>query len=97
MKRTAIAALVAAAALSGCMQTPKTAEEYIPWCSKRVAGWRSESLTELSQLMRVSRDKVPELFCKRVLAGVQQGRITGKDFMDAHRAGTPLWKVIKGQ
>lgn len=84
--------------LAGCMQAPpKTAEEFIARCVKRTGVWSLTFQTEIAQHMGVSREKMPELFCRRVLVAAQKGRLTDADLMEAHRRGSPVWKVIKGQ
>jgi hypothetical protein len=90
-------AVLAMTVLAGCVQSPRTPEEFMTMCPKRVAGWHSEFVTELSQLMRVSKDKVPALACKRILTAIQQGRLQSKDFRNVDRDASRLWKVLKGQ
>lgn len=87
-----------AAALSGCMQTPsKTPEEYIARCMKQVQYWDYTFKTEVTAFMGVSKEKMPEVFCKRILVAVQKGRITQKDVLEAHNKASPIWQVIKGR
>lgn len=97
MKLSAFAAVCVAAVVMGCVQQPKTIEEAHAWCTKRFAGMRSEHVSELAQYMRTSREKAPALACKRIIAALKSGRISSKDFVDMDKAGSPVWKVLKGQ
>ncbi|MEQ1953696.1 hypothetical protein ABMA59_20005 [Mesorhizobium sp. CN2-181] len=98
MKRIVMVAVVAAVGLTGCMQTkPKTIDEVVAQCVRKVNGWQYGWQVEVSQLMRVSREKMPELFCKRMVTAVQQGRISRKDAYNLDRDASPVWKIIKGQ
>ena len=97
MKLSAFAAICAACVTVGCAQSPKTIEEYVPWCTKRLAGMRSEHVSELAQYLRTSREKAPALACQRIGAAFKSGRISSKDLVNLDKAGSPFWKVIKGQ
>ncbi|PSJ50493.1 hypothetical protein [Kumtagia ephedrae] len=90
-------AVLALAAVTGCTQTPKTVDEVIAGCVRKVHGWQYGWQIEAAQLMRVSREKMPELFCKRIVTAVQQGRLSSKDAYNLDRAASPVWKIIKGQ
>lgn len=103
--RRASLALASLALLAGC-QTKETSggfsfdeppEQYLKRCTGRAALLNPSVKIELAQYMRVSREKVPETLCKRVLAAFQDGRLNQGDVVDlSNDRSSPAWKVIKG-
>jgi hypothetical protein len=102
MKRLGVAVLLAAAGLAGCvsadapMQMNGTREEATARCVKKVETWGIGVKTEASQFMGVSKERVPAVFCQRMVAAIESGRITGADFAGLRREhSSRIWKVIK--
>jgi hypothetical protein len=72
-------------------------EQYLKRCTGRASHMNPSAKIELAQYMRVSREKVPETLCKRVLAGFQDGRLNQGDVVElGHDRSSPVWKVIRG-
>lgn len=103
MKKFAMAVLMAAACIGGCTSTDTplkmsgTREEGTARCMKNVQSWELGWKTEASQFMGVSKDRLPAVFCQRVGAAIEQGRLTEADMIGLRRGhSTRIWKIIKG-
>ncbi|WP_394887262.1 hypothetical protein ACG873_20915 [Mesorhizobium sp. AaZ16] len=79
------------------LKDPATRQQRLDKCISTVKWWDPQVKHEAAGLMRISTDKVPSVFCERMVAGVMTGRITSKD-MVALRTGsaTNIFKIIKG-
>ncbi|WP_353644512.1 hypothetical protein [Mesorhizobium sp. WSM2239] len=110
MRNGAWAILVAMIAIAGCatagqqdandqklLKDPAARQQALNKCISIVKWWDPQVKHEVAEFMRISTDKVPPVFCQRMMAGVMSGRITSKD-MVALRTGsaTNFFKIIKG-
>ena len=108
MKRISILAGVALLALAGCTMSkeryeaaqtaldgsPKLRSMTIADCSRRLAKKPAWDKEIMAALMNVSTKSVASVFCRRVINGISEGRITHAEFTQAER-GHPSPKVIR--
>jgi hypothetical protein len=97
LKRILTIAVLATVMLGGCTQTKMSPDEYMKFCTNRVKYWSVTLKNELQHFMGVSKEKMPEVFCRRVMVGLQSGRITMKDLIEVDNKASPVWQVIKGR
>lgn len=97
MKRILMMAATGVLGLTACTTKPMTPDEYMKFCTNRVKYWDMTFKNELQNYMGTTREKMPEVFCRRVMGGLQSGRITMKDLIEMHDKSSSVWPVIKGK
>jgi hypothetical protein len=89
-------------ALAGCQtgqdavkQDPKAAFDR---CVSKVATWSITAKHEATAFMGVSEERMPTVFCRRLIDAMLSGRITLSDINSLQlNQSTEIWKVIKGK
>ncbi|MER8953220.1 hypothetical protein NKH98_10840 [Mesorhizobium sp. M0833] len=90
-------------ALAGCQtgQDPATTtgpEAAFDRCVSKMAITNVSAKQEIAAFMGVSMERMPALFCRRLVNAAVSGRITFSDINSLQlNQSTDIWKVIKGR
>ncbi|WP_189475978.1 hypothetical protein [Mesorhizobium sp. M2A.F.Ca.ET.043.05.1.1] len=101
LKNRILLLLTAISVAIGCrvaMASTKPPESRMAKCVASARVWDITFKHELASFMGVSLDRVPAIFCQRIIEGVRTGRISFSD-VNAIQLDQPteIWLVIKGK
>ncbi|MER9684624.1 MULTISPECIES: hypothetical protein [unclassified Mesorhizobium] len=98
MKNAIFLMLAAAIVFTGCQSSQAAAKREQDGCISAVHLWSITFKHEIASFMGVSQERMPALFCQRIIEGVRSGRIS---YSDLNRVQldlpTEIWLVIKGK
>ncbi|SMO60483.1 entry exclusion lipoprotein TrbK [Paracoccus laeviglucosivorans] len=62
------------------LQNPAQRQSFMAQCQRMAGGYAPRDVANMGVLMNVSAADVPATFCNRMVAGVEDGRLSATDF-----------------